>query len=145
MTIASYVKDKMGARSYRDIEKATEKATGIKISRSTLNLIVTGATDKPEPGTLEVLAKTFAGGDTEKEEQYYGEMMTICGYLDLLPKAKVALPTQFIDEKAVLDQLTPEARSYADGLRVRNLEEYWEFLEAFAARKPQPTRHDNPR
>lgn len=145
MTIASYVKDKMGAKSYREIEKATVDATGVKISRSTLNLIVTGATDKPQPDTLAVLAATFAAGDEEKRKLYYAEMMTLCGYLDLLPEAKANIPSPYVNEREILDRLPPEVRAYADGLRVRNLDEYWEFLEAYAAQKPQPTRHDNPR
>jgi hypothetical protein len=143
MTLATYVKDKIRGQSLRDVEKATESLTGAKVSRATLHQIITGLTQKPSPDTLAILATTFAQNDKTKTEEYYAEMMSLCGYLDLLPSAKVEVSMALKEEMEILSRLTPEVRAYAEGLKERHPEEYQEFLWTLASQKREATSHDN--
>jgi hypothetical protein len=143
MTLATYIKDKIRGRSLREVEKATEAITGTKVSRATLHQLSTGLTERPYPDTLALLAATFAENDQVKTQEYYAEMMSLSGYLDLLPHAKVEVTMVPRQEMEILNHLSPEVRAYAEGLKERNPQEYQEFLVLFAAQKREATPHDN--
>ena len=86
--LAAYVTTMMGDRTLREVATSG-------VSRSTLHQIVTGATTKPNPDTLALLARYFGDTDVERSE-IYAMMMALSGYFDLLFPAAHA----FVAEEA---------------------------------------------
>jgi hypothetical protein len=74
--LAAYVTTMMGDRTLREVATSG-------VSRSTLHQIVTGATTKPNPDTLALLARYFGDTDVERSE-IYAMMMALSGYFDWL-------------------------------------------------------------
>lgn len=115
--LAAYIGTLMGDRTLREVATAG-------ISRSALHQIVTGATTKPNPDSLALLARYFGSTDVERSE-IYGTLMGLAGYLDLLFPSAYELVAQE-DFETVADEwlttleneaTTPAHRDFAHRLR----------------------------
>lgn len=113
MTLGEYVRQLMRGRSYRDVVTGA-KAAGAYVARGTIHGIVSGDTEKPNPETLEALARYF--GKTEEEQRaIYQELMTLAGYMEFLPlTAEEERPEQPLTRAQALKQARIENSDVPD-------------------------------
>lgn len=123
----------MRGHTYKQIADATG------LSKGTLSQIVQGQTQSPDPKTLARLARYFGKTEVEQRE-IYEQMMSLAGYLELLPQgagAYAGSPLTLPDRMLAVDQLQEAVAELIADYSTDDAEKALGFFERLRREDPE--------